>query len=565
MLNDNFITTPVSSNFSYIERVRELEHSRQVDLNYLELLNLPYVIRVVIYLRVSTPGQAKKEKVSLSEQEASITQLVKYHSDWKIVTTYNEGGESGKELDTREQFEKMTADGQQGKFDLIVAWSVDRLARNVEEMTQYRKVMRNCGVQITSVMEPTIVVDPRTLERDFHSKDKIMNLIYDWNSEVENEKRVARFNLGKLGKAKKGVNPCKVPYGYRKTIIYKNGDPSKKKEEDVVIEKEAMVVKDIFNYYDRNGWGFRRIAEELNSKSIPAPKGGLWGYSTIKYFMTNPTFTGLVRWGWRLSNSKRSRTRLRQGHIGVINIGKHLPIITPEQFQRVQEKIMVRAKLGGRAIHSPGLLSGLIYCGRCHGHGYLSTGKQSNKSGEWSAYLCSKYAQYGKAGCTSRYLISKIKAEEAVVQKIRELASNTEAQEEFIKQNRSSKKHDIEARIKILNKELKQIGEARKRITNLLTLQDFDNKTITDFKGELIKLDLNEVKKTKEIEKLSNSLIHETESEKMTKQTILSLMDFDKIWESADINKKKMLLATLIRKIVVSNEKDIYIEFNHQN
>ena len=42
-------------------------------------------------------------------------------------------------------------------------------------------------------------------------------------------------------------------------------------------------------------------------------------------------------------------------------------------------------------------------------------------------------------------------------------------------------------------------------------------------------------------------------------------MDFDKIWDSADIDKKKMLLATLIKKIVISNEKDIYIEFNHQN
>lgn len=76
---------------------------------------------------------------------------------------------------------------------------------------------------------------------------------------------------------------------------------------------------------------------------------------------------------------------------------------------------------------------------------------------------------------------------------------------------------------------------------------------------------MQEISKNMELEELNNSFIHETETEKMTKDTILSLMDFDKIWENADIDKKKMLLATIIKKIVVSNEKDIYIEFNHQN
>jgi len=566
MLQDNFITTTaIQPTLSYIERVREMEHSRQVDLNYLELLSRPYTIRVAIYLRVSTLKQAESKKVSIPEQRDAILDAVKTHSDWQVVATYNEGGSSGKEMETREEFERMTGDALQGKFDLIVGWSTDRMARNLEEMTAYRKQMRIGGVQITTVMEPTAITDPRTLSLDFKSKDKILNLILDWKSEADNETRVARFNLGKLGKAKKGINPCKVPYGYRKMIIYENGDPNKKKEEDVVIEKEAMVVRDIYNYYDQNGWGFRRIGEELNINSIPASKGGLWCYSTIKYILQNPTYTGLVRWAWRLSDSKRSRTRLRQGHEGVIVQGQHEAIITPEQFQRVQEKIAIRAKLGGRAIHSPGLLSGLIYCGRCHGHGYLSIGKQSKKSSAWAAYLCSKYAQYGKAGCSHRYIISKIKAEEAVIQKIRELASNPNAQEEFVKQSRSSKKGEINAKIKAIKESFVTIGEGRERIKNLLISQDFDSKMVSEFKAQLTKYDVQEIGQTKELEKLEKELTQETKTEKLTKETILSLMDFDKIWESADIDRKKLLLATLIKKIVVSNEKDIYIEFNHQN
>lgn len=566
MLNDNFNTT--SANFSapsdFIEKIRETEHSRLVDLDYLELLKLPYKIRVAIYLRVSTLKQAESKKVSIPEQRDSILSTIKTHPDWEVVATYNEGGHTGKELETREFFEKMTNDGRAGMFDLIVGWSTDRMARNFEEMTAYRKMMRLSGVQITTVMEPTTVIDPRVLGSNFTSKDKIMSAILDWKAEADNETRVARFNLGKLGKAKKGINPCKVPYGFRKMITYENGDPDKKREEDVVIEKEAVIIRDIFSIYDQSGWGFRRIADHLNLKGLPSPKGGLWSYSTIKYQLQNPTYTGLVRWGWRLSNSKRSRTRLREGHIGIIVQGHHAPIIEPELFQRVQDKMAIRAKLGGRAVASKGLLSGLIYCGRCQGHGYLWSSKPTNKHPSGAAYLCSNYSQHGTSACAKRYIISKVKAEEAVIQKIKELASNPEAQEEFIKQSRTSKKLDTELQITATKNHIEENKQNRTRIEKLLISQDFDATTIANFKEELTKCDLQEISQSKELEKLEVELKKEAESEKLSKETVLLLMDFDKIWENSELDRKKMLLATIIKKVVVSVDKDIYIEFNHQ-
>jgi len=535
-----------------------------VDLDYLELLKLPYKIRVAIYLRVSTLKQAENKKVSLPEQEAAIIQTIKSHFDWEVVATYNEGGSSGKEMETREHFEKMTADAKLGLFDLIIGWSTDRMARNFEEMTAYRKMMRMSGVQITTVMEPTPIIDPRTLTLNFKSQDKIVNMMLDWKAEADNETRVARFNLGKIGKAKKGINPCKVPFGFRKMITYENGDPDKKREEDVVIEKEAIIIKDIFSIYDQSGWGFRRIADHLNLKGLPSPKGGLWCYSTIKYQLQNPTYTGLVRWGWRLSDSKRSRTRLREGHTGIIVQGHHAPIIEPELFQRVQDKMAIRAKLGGRAVASQGLLSGLIYCGRCQGHGYLWSSKLTNKHPGGAAYLCSNYSQHGTSACAKRYIISKIKAEEAVIQKIKELASNPEAQEEFVKQSRTNKKQDINSQIKIAKNNIEENKQNRARIEKLLISQDFDVTTIANFKEELTKCDLREISQTKELEKLGVELTREAETEKLNKETILLLMDFDKIWESSEIDRKKMLLATIIKKVVVSDDKEIYIEFNHQ-
>ena len=199
MLQNNFNTSLVSHNnpVSFIDKIRETEHSRQVDLKYLTLLDKPYKIRVAIYIRVSTLKQARDGKDSLPEQEAAIRLFVKSHSDWEIISIYNEGGSSGKELETRKQFEKMTADAKLGLFDVIVGWSTDRMARNLEEMTAYRKEMRLCMTQVTTVMEQSQIIDPRKLSTESNSKDKIMNLMFDWKAEADNETRVARFNLGK--------------------------------------------------------------------------------------------------------------------------------------------------------------------------------------------------------------------------------------------------------------------------------------------------------------------------------------------------------------------------------
>lgn len=565
MLNSNFTTTPTpySVSNSFIDKIRESEHSRLVDLSYLELLNLPYIIRIAIYIRVSSPGQAKDDKVSLKEQESAIRNMIKSHPDWKIVAVYNEGDGSGKELETREQFEKMTADAKLGIFDVIVGWSTDRMARNLEEMTAYRKMMRMNTVQVTTVMEQSPIVDPRKLSLESNSKDKIMNLIFDWKAEADNETRVARFSLGKLGKAKKGVNPCKVPYGIRKMITYENGDPDKKTEKDVVIEKEAVIVREIYKIYDEKGWGFRRIADYLNQKGTPSPKGGLWCYSTIKYHLQNPTYTGLVRWGWRLSKSKRSRTRLRQGHEGIIVQGVHESIIAPELFQRVQDKMLIRAKLGGRAVASRGLLSGLIYCGTCNGHSHLSTAK-AGKYRAWSAYMCTNNAHHGKSACPIKYLISKRKVEKAVIQKIKELASSPEAQDEFVKQSKHSQKKEIVLEIKGTEANIERCKQDKIRIINLLATQDFDEQTTKSFKEKMSNCDVQEIIHGNELTKLKNRLVDETTTENLTKETVLLLMDFDKIWESSELDRKKVLLATLIKKIVVDNHKKIYIEFNHQ-
>lgn len=558
----DYNTKSLLNSDDFVKKVEKLELSRLIDPALIESLTLPYKIRVGIYLRVSTPGQAKKEKVSLSEQESQIKEICKRNS-WEIIETYCDGGKSGGNSVGRDDFNKLIEDAYEGKFDVMMGWSTDRFARNVDEMTQFRVELRKHKVQVTTVKEPTEIIDPRKIMfQENESLKKVLAYLLDWNAEVDKKKIAERFRLGKIGKAKKGIIPAKVPYGMKKSIHYVNGDPLKKVEKDIGVPQKIAVVKEIFDLYDKNSWGMRRIAEHLNLKGVPAPRGGKWCYSTIKYTLQNPTYCGLVRYGWRLSQTKESRTRLQQGHQGLIVDGQHEVFVTPDQFKRVQDKLTRRSKLGGKAVHSKGLLTGILKCGRCGGGAYLSSydhwlayEKDKKDRGRYTksaAYLCGNYSQYGRSGCTKRYILSQGKIENIVIQKIKELANNKTTQEEFVKQMKKNKAKDIE-------KELIQLEKAKQELDKQKTrLKDAYLKGViplSEYEQDVLSLDSQDRDIFDRINKAKVERDREFEIERQSKQAILALTNFDEIWEKSDFLQKKDLLQTIIEKITVTGGK----------
>ena len=372
-MDNTIINYQESKDSTLFTRLTDYESHRLIDEKCLIDFNKPSKIRAVGYLRVSMPSQAKKDKASLPEQRSDIESYI-IKSGWENVGLYEDKGKSGKKIVGRDEFLRMVKeDAPKGLFDVIVGWHTDRLARNADEMTDLRADLRKIGVQATSVLEPIEITDPKRLLFENPGIKKLLAFLLDWKAEQDNFTRTERLNLGKQGKAKKGLIPCKAPYGYRKCIYYENGDRNKKVEEDIIVPEEARVVTLIYDSYDFKGMGLRKIAVHLNDKGISAPRGGEWCYSTVKYILQNVTYIGVVRWGWRLSCSKISRARLQAGHQGLIEKGMHEPIISEEQFERVKKKLESRKKLGGRAVASKGLLTGLLKCGICGENAYISS------------------------------------------------------------------------------------------------------------------------------------------------------------------------------------------------
>jgi DNA invertase Pin-like site-specific DNA recombinase len=98
--------------------------------------------RAALYLRVSTDNQTVDNQRLALEQVAA-------HRGWHIVETYTDHGISGaKSRDKRPAFNAMCNDATQGKLDVVMAWSVDRLGRSLQDLVVFLNELRDLKVDL---------------------------------------------------------------------------------------------------------------------------------------------------------------------------------------------------------------------------------------------------------------------------------------------------------------------------------------------------------------------------------------------------------------------------------
>ena len=87
--------------------------------------------RAVLYLRVSTLDQ------TTANQERELREVAG-RMGCEIVHVYKDHGISGaKGRDERPAFDRLCRDAAQRKFDVVMAWSVDRLGRSLQNLAQF--------------------------------------------------------------------------------------------------------------------------------------------------------------------------------------------------------------------------------------------------------------------------------------------------------------------------------------------------------------------------------------------------------------------------------------------
>ena len=98
--------------------------------------------RVALYLRVSTTGQ------TVENQEREL-RAVAERAGWQIATVLRDEGISGaKGRDKRPGFDALLRGAVRREFDMVAAWSVDRLGRSVQDLVGFLTEIHGAGVDL---------------------------------------------------------------------------------------------------------------------------------------------------------------------------------------------------------------------------------------------------------------------------------------------------------------------------------------------------------------------------------------------------------------------------------
>jgi len=98
--------------------------------------------RAALYLRVSTDRQTV-------ENQSKALQAIAAHRGWEIVATYSDKGISGaKGRKDRPEFDRMLSDAGRGKFDIVLAFALDRIGRSLSDLLATIRHLEECRVDL---------------------------------------------------------------------------------------------------------------------------------------------------------------------------------------------------------------------------------------------------------------------------------------------------------------------------------------------------------------------------------------------------------------------------------
>ena len=302
--------------------------------------------RAIAVARVSTDEQAAgDDRTSIDTQLAAIEAWCA-RAGYEVVERVREEGISVTGVFDREDdpfweaYERLKA----GAVETIVFNEHTRLSRSDQPWAVTGLLMeaRAFGDGIQFVQEPR-AGDP--------ASDSMLAFIRSWSATEDARRRKEATLRGQRARLERGeVGAGIPPLGYRR-------NPETRRYE--VEPHGAEIVRTVFHLYVNELRSFAEIADELNARRWPAPRGGRWVKGTIRGIVLREAYaTGLYA----------------RGLEGVSYELATPPLVDPDVFARAQE---IRA---GRSQPAPGekrstqpgmrtgdrgLVQGLIVCGLC--------------------------------------------------------------------------------------------------------------------------------------------------------------------------------------------------------
>ncbi len=349
-------------------------------------------MRVLGVARVSTQEQAKDDHYSLIYQRARIEEYAAAHG-WELVDVFSyvrSGGSNQKEL--QQILDRVRRD----RIACVCVMELDRLARDMVSTLLFLEELHQAGARFVSVSDNLDLTSPEG-ELQMHI---LATFAMFFRRQLSR-----KVKAGKLERAKAGKRDGERPFGYQPSGDTWAIDPN-----------EAPIVHQVFHWYLHEDMGFRAIAKRLNEQRVPGQKGrtGTWDARTVERMLRREAYAGdTVHGKWIWHRGRDGRSHLERGQNPLIVPDTHPAIIDRPTWDAAQQRLAVKAALGGKSQNSPYLLSGLVQCGACGtAMVVVRTGARRKDGPRAPQYLCRAYHTKGLCSTATRTPVAIV--EEAV-------------------------------------------------------------------------------------------------------------------------------------------------------
>ena len=353
----------------------------------------------VSYSRVSSDRQ--DVELSISGQQRAIREWSEKNG-YTLVGEYVDEAESGR-IDTRDGFSQMIRDAcaPNPGFRTILVWKHDRFSRRREHAVVYKARLRDRGVRLVSISEPS----------DDTPSGRLLEAIIEGLVEYYSENLSEDVARGMREAALRGnfFGP-KAPFGYRRVKTLDSSGRVRNTLE--VVTEEAVTVLYVFQC-SLEGRGLKEIGKDLDSRGI-TNRGRRWHRNSLHWLLTNEASTGMLVWG-------RRPTRVRNRDPVRVE-GAWPAIVSREMFDQVQQCLAERAPVKRPVSQRPVfLLTGLLTCGSC-GNQYMVHAAKSNR---YFYYVCRTLHHWGAGACQTNYFNAPVTDQEFVRRFTQSLSSTS--------------------------------------------------------------------------------------------------------------------------------------------
>lgn len=388
-------------------------------------------MRYFVYCRKSTEDE-DRQALSIESQQLEIEKTFGSQEEVEIVHTYEESFSA--KAPGRTQFNEMLERIERGDADGIISWHPDRLARNSVD-----------GGRIIHLLDRKLLKDLRFASFTFENNPQgkfMLSIIFGYSKYyVDNlSQNVRRGNRTKL---EKGWWPNLAPVGYL----------NDRETKTIVKDTERFsLVRKMWDLMLTGSYSVAEICDiaehELGFRTVKRKRTGgkPLARSAVYRLFRNPFYAGIMEWG------------------GKTYPGKHEPMITLDEFERVQELLGHRSR--PRPQRHNFAFTGMMRCGEC---GLAITAeKQVNRHGHrYVYYRCTKKRR--DVRCEQPY-IRLPDLEDQILGFLGEITISPELHAWALRQleaSRGTERESLEARRRSLEAALEDASSALTNLTRL--------------------------------------------------------------------------------------------------